>query len=107
MRKRAAIMKQDWRMYSPGMVAAGSFFTIAGAIGIIAGGVMVLSGISFSGNACNSCSNNGGTGLVLLLVGGISLGVGIPLIVVGRRKVPPPVASVYVGPRGGGLTFQF
>lgn len=107
-------MKEDWPMRSVGMVVGGSILTGAGGIGLIAS-IYLLNSSSVTCSVDGStCSDNGKktAGFVVLLVSGAAIGVGIPLIIAGRKKVPPKpdpgaTATLHLGPRGGALAFQF
>lgn len=109
-KKQEALMKRDWPMRSLGMVIGGSVLTAGGAVGIGISALMVFQGISVSGSQCSDCTINGKGALAAFVLGGVGLGVGIPLIVIGRKRVPPksaPVASMHVGPAGGVFALAF
>jgi hypothetical protein len=82
---------------STGMMVGGILLTAFGAIGLGAGGVVYASSqtVQFD-TTCTSntncfTTNRGGdktAGIVLMVAGLAGIGVGIPLIVIGARKVP-------------------
>jgi len=86
---------------SPGLVVVGSLFLAGGVVGVVAS--MAL----FQRNTTE--------GYGVFIGGWALIGAGIPMIVIGAKRVPPkydPLAflrspTVMIGPRGGAVTFQF
>ncbi len=108
------------------MMIAGIVLTGVGALSIITGGVLVSGAqedCSYYSGYSSSCGRSSDdqelAGAVLMIVGGATTAVGIPLIVVGGAKVPakgaaptdaPPAwesARLVVGPRSTGVRFAF
>src|SRR5262249_31940905 len=114
-RRQEERMKEDWPIKSPGMVIGGSILTAVGGIGLFTGMFMGISGANcgiFS--SFREDTGKRGARVILLIPRSGGRGVGIPLIVVGKKKVPPrpelrqePVASVRVGPQGAAFKFTF
>lgn len=95
---------------SVGMMVGGIILTSAGAIMLTLGGVVYSSSQNIVCDIGSDCRDEQGerAGLILALAGLAGIGVGIPLIVVGARKVPatpePPSAALLLGP--GGLSVR-
>lgn len=114
--------------FSTPMMVVGISATGLGVIGIFAGAFLLsesesyndclyYSGVDYGG--CGTDEDKATTGTVLLVVGGITAVLGIPLIVVGARKVPkttpadptqPAVSlrpEVRIGSRSAALRWTF
>lgn len=106
------------------MVIGGIVLASFGGIGFIAGSALLAAGNAQNDSKCipdfpcNLPPEDHSfeiAGVVTLVTGGIMLGVGIPLILYGSKRVPvkpePHAArlmpEVRVGPRGGTLRWQF
>jgi hypothetical protein len=109
--------------YSTPMFVGGIVALSLGGVGLIAGSVLYGSGASKYDLYCtdengftNVCGeaddpDSKGPGLALLIAGGVLVAGGIPLVLVGGRRVPkesaaPPVTAS-VGPRGASLRITF
>jgi len=113
------------RPRSPGLVAGGTVMVAFGAIGLVAGVVLLPVGAAVK--STNQCHDPTGTktfdcdygpgsdmvtgGIVSLVAGGVLLLGGLPMIAVGARpqrveraRAAPTVA---VGPRGGSVRWTF
>ncbi len=85
---------------SSGMMIAGIVLAGLGGVGLAGGAVMVLNSDSFGTFCSPSCrqsdvrsaDNQRTTGYVLMTLGAAGIGVGIPLIVIGAKRVPIGVA---------------
>jgi len=110
-------MDRPMKRRNPAMMGTGIAFTGVGAVGILAGAIVY-------GTASNaSCSTNFGfeirctdqsqqtAGAVVMVIGAVLLAAGIPLWVVGGKKVPDtdtqPSTAVVVGPRSAALRWTF
>lgn len=106
------------------MVLGGILLASFGGIGFIAGTAMLVGGGTQGESQCipdvpcNPVPEDHSLqigGVVTLVLGGVMLGVGIPLIMYGSKRVPvkpAPAAArlmpdLRVGPRGGTLRWQF
>jgi hypothetical protein len=101
------------------MMITGIVLTSLGAIGIVTGAVMVARAesniICGGGGTLGSCDDSGDRragGFAVMLLGAAGLGVGIPLTIIGARKVPargqlPAEAGLRFGPRSASLRVTF
>lgn len=97
---------------NPGLFVAGLVLTIVGGASTLAGGVTLAAGFA-QDDECNSEAEGtciaGGT---LLGLGIASIGAGIPMMIVGGRRVPARAAwwrpsDVALSPVGGRITWSF
>lgn len=119
--------------YNRTFMAVGITMTVAGVLGLIVGAVVVASSKERIDVYCDGptlCARiddqaRKGVGIGTMVVGGVSATVGIPLWIIGGRRVPvrkkdsnpngtaPPAAGasllpeLRVGPTSASLTFQF
>jgi drug/metabolite transporter (DMT)-like permease len=81
---------------SPGMMIAGIALAGLGGVGLAGGAILVLNSdvvIDCSpGFACQNHDSQRATGYALMLVGAAGIAVGIPLIVIGAKRVPVGMA---------------
>lgn len=94
------------RISNPAMMVAGIVLTAAGPTVWIVG---VLSSTCRNDNPDASTSCGPGVGGAWLFLGGaVSIGTGIPLIVIGAKRVPATRVSVapWVSPRNAGLALR-
>ncbi len=87
------------RMRSPKMVGWGVALIAIGGVTMFAG---TFGGLASAGSPYG---NGGAGGLAGVIVGGAIAGIGIPLVIVGKRQVP--VVSASVSPTGGALRVAF
>jgi hypothetical protein len=101
---------------SPGLMIGGIVLTSAGAVVLSIGAV--LAGAENQSDCvcdelgcdCGSSDEEQTTGIVLIVSGLVGVGVGIPMIVIGAKKVPDvsePQAAVLLGPGSAKLRVQF
>jgi hypothetical protein len=82
---------------SPGLMAGGILLIVAGSLATIGGAVSAASNTGYFGNPAPG---------LLVLVGGVAgLASGIPMLVIGSKKIPAVSASV--SPIGGNLRVTF
>lgn len=109
--------------YSSPMFVGGIVALSLGGVGLIAGSVLYGSGASKYDVYCtdedgftNVCGeaddpDERGPGLALLVAGGVLVAGGIPLVLVGGRKVPkgkvPPPVTASIGPTGASVRVVF
>jgi hypothetical protein len=108
---------------SPGMVVGGILLSSFSLVAFVAGAAMLSADSGESDSQCipdvpcNPAPEDHTlrtAGVVTLITGGVLLGVGIPLLLYGSKKVPvktaPPAArfmpEVRVGPLGGALRWK-
>jgi hypothetical protein len=101
------------------MMVAGIVLTSVGALGLVVGGVLISQANNDATRTCvaGPCDPTNDDkrklGIGVAVVGLASLGVGIPLLVIGARKVPveqQPTAwqpRLELGPTSGRLTWSF
>ena len=87
-----------WKTHSPGLAAGGVVLLVLGAASIIAGAVV--------GPMCGSGGTCGGwlAGVPLIIHGAGCFAGGIPMVVIGMRKVPaaaPTITPLWVKPTAG------
>lgn len=88
--------EKETRLVSPGKLAGGIVLTVLGPVGIVGGAALALSSFSLFGGGDDEAVL-GGFGLSIL--GSVCLGIGIPLIVSGSKRVTvSKVGSVLVEP---------
>lgn len=111
---------------SPGLVVGGTLLVTTGVLGLIAGVILLPIGAAVaSENTCHAASGDLSfdceygnasdmvtAGAVSLVVGGVLVAGGIPMLAVGSRPasregVPSARASVRVGPRGASARWTF
>ena len=111
--------------YSTGMMVSGIVLAGAGAFALLIGGA-IFSAADRGQVVCDEfgCRNESNddqktTGIALMIAGGAGIAIGVPLLIVGARKVPvesapaqsePSAAlraSLHVGPRSGALRLVF
>lgn len=98
---------------SPGMLYGGVLLTSIGGVGLISAGV--LGSVTAGCGDCSSSSQDTKSivALTMLIVGGICVAAGIPLIISGGKRVPKvkvhePEALRWVGaPGGSGFQWSF
>jgi hypothetical protein len=101
---------------SPGLMVGGIVLTAVGAVTLSIGAVLASASNQYDcactelGCDCGVSDDNETTGIVLIVSGLVGVGVGIPMIVIGAKKVPAvsePQASVLLGPGSAKLRVQF
>ena len=114
---------------SPGLMATGIVFTSLGAITAVVGGALLASAhreeqehrviwaeptvsgsrqMSYSGfDRDPGAEQMRKAGMASLLVGLTAVGLGIPFIAIGARRVPTRSVECAVGPSGGSVTVHF
>lgn len=113
------------RRRSPALATGGSVLVALGIVGIVGGAVLLPLGVlEKSQHQCHDPSGSiefdcqygatGGAmvsgGIVSLVLGGVFLAAGIPMLAIGSRKVPvgqQPATGLSIGPRGADLRFTF
>jgi hypothetical protein len=81
-------MKRSRKRYSPAMMVGGVVLTTAGAISTVAGLATVLPNVACIGTEPDQpCEHQYGLGAALIAAGLIGIGVGVPLLVIGKKKV--------------------
>ncbi|WP_437519845.1 hypothetical protein WME79_25260 [Sorangium sp. So ce726] len=109
---------------SKGMMVTGIVLTSLGTVAVLGGGLVIASTTSCSGDSCGYDSSSvyeeedtDGAGVGLVVSGLILAGVGIPLAIIGGRKVPvqpekqaasapAPPPELVIGPRYAGLRWS-
>jgi hypothetical protein len=99
---------------SIGMMVGGIVLTAGGVVALSMGALVYIAATSIQCDcigpgACDCSDEKGEVGGIALMAGGVlGLGVGIPLIVLGARKVPAePETAVLIGPGAAGLRCRF
>jgi hypothetical protein len=93
------------------MYAAGVAFLTIGSIGIAGGAALLIVGTDAPLNAAGAAAPGG----VVLGVGALFLALGVPMLVVGGKRVPDNATTtrvdwrpeVVAAPGGGGLRWTF
>ena len=117
--------------FSTAMMVSGIVLAAAGVVGLFAGAAVYAEAkrdedriapcavpIEGGDPSCPSPPDRDdekAAGVALMIAGGVGIAVGVPLLIVGARKVkkdgsaeqPPAKASLHVGPRGGSLRLAF
>jgi hypothetical protein len=73
---------------SPGLFVTGLILTIVGAVAIPSGGALLIAGIAPHHDGCDDKEPFCPAGGTLLGIGVLSLGVGLPLMIIGGKQVP-------------------
>ena len=101
------------RFNSPGLMAGGVAAIIVGGLGAVVGGLM-LSDATNPERGLDEATRDTETarGVAVLVVGLSVLSAGIPMLVVGRKRVPKKTGTALaptftIGPTGGSLSWSF
>ena len=86
-----------YKRADPALMAGGIFLVAVGPIAMFGGAISALSS--------NGCCGNSTPGLVISTLGLVGLVAGIPMLVIGAKKIPNVSASV--SPTGGSLRVTF
>lgn len=78
------------------MMMGGIILTTAGGVGMISAGILAQSAVSCTDCSLRSQDNKAIVSLTMLIVGAICVGIGIPMIVSGGKRVPQS-PSKFVG----------
>jgi hypothetical protein len=98
---------------SSGLMMGGIVLTTVGGVGMIGAGILASSAAACSDCASYTRDNKAIISLTMLITGAICVGIGIPMIVWGGKRVPrnpgQPVAKAVAArwPGGGGLVWRF
>jgi hypothetical protein len=109
----------EMKRRSTGLMAGGIVVTSLGALTALAGGIVYAGATKYELVDCGipdvSCAtaerrddSAQQTAGMITMIGGIAMiGAGIPMIIIGAKKVPVTTAQVQVGPRSVGLRGTF
>lgn len=111
-RLREAIKEEkdrNWVRQSPGMMAGGITLTAVGTVGFCAS---LIVGLTAAFETGSDRERLGTIALVSTTLSLASIGAGIPLALIGSKRVPASsieaaAPTVLVGPRGAGLRWRF
>jgi len=97
---------------NPGLFVAGLVLTIVGGASTLAGGVTLAAGFAQDDECDSEAEGTCIAGGTMLGLGIASIGAGIPMMIVGGRRVPARSAwwkpsDVALAPVGGKLTWSF